>query len=357
MNSSMIADSAEKLFSTRIDKALLEAFDCGEFPEKLWTQVEAAGFPSALAPEASGGIGLSWAECFPILYGAGYWQAPLPLAETMIGHHLIGKAGAVLPEGRVTLADCTAHISVGGDGGITGKLDDVPWARHCQHVLVLLASADGDGARLALVQLGQPGITLERRENHAAEPLDSIRLEDVQAQFLSTLPVTAAPSPLRTLGALAYSAMLCGALDSCLRQAVSYANDRVQFGRPLAKYQAIQQQLALLAGEIAAARTATLVAFSAGAETLEFDTAVAKVRASEAATLAANICHQVHGALGFTHEHALHFSTRRLWAWRGRHGSDAYWAARLGKLAIEAGAEQFWQRFTDRFNVHKPLAG
>jgi acyl-CoA dehydrogenase len=356
MNGSMIADSAEKLFSTLIDKELLEAFDRSVFPEALWTQVDQSGFPAALASEASGGIGLGWVECFPILYGVGYWQVPLPLADTMIANYLISAAGGALPGGRVAIADGPVEIAIGDDGRMSGKLVDVSWARHCQNVLIETDGVDGGGGRLAVVSLVQPGVRLQQYENHAAEPLDSIALECAQIHLLSPVPVTSTPGLLRTFGALACSAMLCGALDSCLRQAVVYANDRVQFGRPLAKYQAIQQQLALLAGEISAARTATLVAFSASEATLAFDTAVAKVRASEAATLAANICHQVHGAIGFTHEHSLHFSTRRLWAWRGRHGSDAYWAGRLGQLAIDAGSKDFWERFTDRFDAMMPIA-
>ena len=77
-----------------------------------------------------------------------------------------------------------------------------------------------------------------------------------------------------------------------------------------------------------------------------FSTAVAKVRAGEAATRGTSIAHQVHGAIGFTHEHALHFATRRLWAWREEFGTDAHWAAELGRAAIQARASGFWTGLT-----------
>jgi acyl-CoA dehydrogenase len=77
-----------------------------------------------------------------------------------------------------------------------------------------------------------------------------------------------------------------------------------------------------------------------------FSTAVAKVRAGEAATRGTSIAHQVHGAIGFTHEHALHFATRRLWAWREEFGSDAAWASELGHAAIAARAAGFWPGVT-----------
>ena len=79
-----------------------------------------------------------------------------------------------------------------------------------------------------------------------------------------------------------------------------------------------------------------------------FSIAAAKVRAGEAATRACSIAHQVHGAIGFTREHSLHFATRRLWAWREQFGSDAWWAEALGRAAIAGGAAAFWPALTRR---------
>ena len=77
-----------------------------------------------------------------------------------------------------------------------------------------------------------------------------------------------------------------------------------------------------------------------------FSTAVAKVRCGEAASRGSAIAHQVFGAIGFTHEHPLHFATRRLWAWREEFGSDADWAAELGRAAIQSRASGFWPALT-----------
>lgn len=340
MNESMIADSARRLFSENVSKSLLEEFDKGSFPDALWALVEESGFPMATVPESAGGIGLGWSECFPILWEAGYRQAPVPVAEAMVANYLIGAAGGELSGGRVALADKPAQMCVREGQRVRGLIPDVPWGRHCKEVLF---SVDG---RLALAELNQQSVLLDQHTNEAGEPVDTIRLEDAAVRLL---PATTDVGQLRTFGALAYSALLCGALESCFGQALVYASERVQFGRAIANFQAIQQQLALLAGEIISARTATQVAFSSSEATRTFDTAAAKVRTGEAATLAANICHQVHGAIGFTREHPLHFATRRLWAWRARHGSDAFWAARLGEIAIDAGSTGFWHGFTRRF--------
>jgi acyl-CoA dehydrogenase len=126
-----------------------------------------------------------------------------------------------------------------------------------------------------------------------------------------------------------------------------YANERVQFGRPIGKFQAIQQSLAVLAGEVSCAQSAALAACeAAGAAPRLFDVAVAKITAGQAAGVAANIAHQVHGAIGFTYEHSLHYATRRLWSWRAEFGAESVWAEQLGRQAIASGGREFWSALT-----------
>ena len=79
-----------------------------------------------------------------------------------------------------------------------------------------------------------------------------------------------------------------------------------------------------------------------------FEVACAKIVAGEAAGLAAAVSHQVHGAIGFTYEHALHFSTRRLWSWRPEFGSEAVWAEELGRRTAARGPEALWTDLTER---------
>ncbi len=90
------------------------------------------------------------------------------------------------------------------------------------------------------------------------------------------------------------------------------------------KFQAVQQNLAVLAGQTAAAVAAADMAAEAVADGLKLlPIAAAKARTGEAAGIAAAIAHQVHGAIGFTFEHNLHFLTRRLWSWRDEFGKDS----------------------------------
>jgi acyl-CoA dehydrogenase len=139
------------------------------------------------------------------------------------------------------------------------------------------------------------------------------------------------------------SLAIAGALETLLAMCVDYAQTRVQFGRPIGKFQAIQQNLAILAGQAVAAGAAADIAAEAFTRGLPLaEIAAAKIRAGEAATIAAGIAHQIHGAIGFTQEHSLHFFTKRLWSWRDEFGNEAEWGLALGRLAASAGADRLW---------------
>ncbi|MEO8629670.1 MAG: acyl-CoA dehydrogenase family protein, partial [Betaproteobacteria bacterium] len=136
---------------------------------------------------------------------------------------------------------------------------------------------------------------------------------------------------------------MVGAMERCIDYAVSYATERQQFGRAIGKFQAIQHMLADAAGQYAAAAAAADLAAAAFATPeFSFAAAIAKSRVGEAAGNVAAICHQVHGAMGFTHEHPLHFATRRLWSWRDEFGSETYWQTRIGQLVCARGADALW---------------
>lgn len=356
MSDSLIERSAARLFSDNVDKALLERFDAGEFPSALWQLATESGFGMILASEEAGGIGESVEAAYPLLRGIGYWQVPLPLAETMIAAHLLSLAGIEVPEGPITVIEQGFDNALQADGAgarmrLTGTAVRVPWARHCGWAVVSLGAGG-----VALVELRDGAcVRLEPRENLAKIPADTIVFDGAPVAAQAPNPLPALERPAWTLGAVARSAMMVGAVEWLLEQSVQYANDRVQFGKPIGKNQALQQQLAVLAGDAAAARMAARIAANDAPSLANrdcaatvFSAAVAKVRCGEAATRATSIAHQVHGAIGFTHEHQLHFATRRLWAWREEFGTDAWWAQRLGAAAIAAGSTAFWPSMTQR---------
>lgn len=351
----MIADSVERLFTKQVTRELLERFDAGHRADSLWQMVVDNGLPGALVAQDAGGSGASWLDASPVLHAIGYWQAPLPLVETMVGAALLAQAGMEVPEGPITLIQAGRHgdLRLDREGGrLEGRAVNVPWARSCHWAVV------ADGPRLALVDLRQPSITLAAGSNFANEERDTLVFANASSQAIGQLQLPDLHEPVWHLGALVRACTLVGALEAVVDKAVLYANERVQFGKPIGKQQVLQQYLAQMAGATGAARMAVQVALrsasdlflgaASSSKTLAFDIAVAKVCAGEAATLAASVAHQVHGAIGFTHEHTLHFATRRLWSWRDEFGSDAQWAKVLGQAAIAAGSEGFWAGLTDR---------
>ncbi|HEX6351275.1 MAG TPA: acyl-CoA dehydrogenase family protein [Candidatus Dormibacteraeota bacterium] len=145
-------------------------------------------------------------------------------------------------------------------------------------------------------------------------------------------------------GALMRSIQMLGALERVRDLTVTYAAERRQFGQALNRFQAVQQQLAELAGEVALAAAAVEAAVEDPLAPRQV--ATAKIVAGSAAGRAAAIAHQVHGAIGFTHEHQLHRWTTRLWAWRDEFGTESAWSEALGDLVARTGGDRLWELIT-----------
>jgi alkylation response protein AidB-like acyl-CoA dehydrogenase len=143
--------------------------------------------------------------------------------------------------------------------------------------------------------------------------------------------------------AMMLAAKMAGALNAALDLSVQYTRERQQFGKPLASFQAIQQQLAVFAEEAAAADIAAASAFRAADRgDAWFEIACAKLRANQAARISISIAHQVHGAMGFTAEYRLQHLTKRLWAWGSEHGNERTWSDRIGTRIAARGPANFW---------------
>ena len=158
----------------------------------------------------------------------------------------------------------------------------------------------------------------------------------------------------RLQGAFIRVAQAAGALDAALAMSIDHVNTRQQFGKPLGKFQAVQQVLAIFATEAAAVNVAGAAAAAAldrahgDFDTALFEIASAKLRMNKAIGVAASIAHQVHGAIGFTREYDLHRLTGPLLDWRSDHGNDAYWANVLGGMAVKLGGAGLWAEVTRR---------
>lgn len=323
----LLLDTADRLFADLAEKPDAPLKD-------VWAPIEEAAFPSLLIGEDDGGFGGDWQDCVAVLRLAGYHALPAPLGEAIIGQWLSAGAGFAAAEGVASVAPA-ASGALSGDR-FTGELKAVPWGRDAS---VVVAALDGRLIRLARAEARD----LRHGKNPAGEARDTLRFEGARADVA---PLTRAPF---AYGALARTAQIAGALDAALSRTIDYANERVQFGKPIGKFQAVQQALAVFAEEAAAVNCATEAAGrAANWDAAEFEIGAAKLRAHGAAALGAATAHQVHGAIGFTHEFWLHRWTRRLTAWSSEFGSELYWAKIVGAQAAALGGDGLWPEMTKR---------
>lgn len=341
-----LTDSAERLFTAHCTPAVLQAADAGTWPAALWEAVEQAGFCAAMLPEAAGGFGATMPEAMALLRVAAAHAAPIPLAETMLAAWLLAQAGLPVPSGPLTLAPVRRHDKLTAeraDAGwrLAGTVHRVPWARHAGLVVLALGP---DGPVVAALPQGAGTIT--PGANLANEPRDTVTL-DAYVPHAAAASANCTLLTLRAAGAALRTNQIAGALSQALGITTEYVQTRVQFGRQIGKFQAVQQNMAVFAGQSAAALAAADMA--ADALAMELNPVVigaAKARAGEAASVAAGLAHQAHGAIGFTQEYRLHSLTRRLWSWRDEFGNETEWYAVVGRAAFAAGADHLWPTMT-----------
>jgi acyl-CoA dehydrogenase len=345
----LLIDAATRLFAKQRTRELSASAEQGVWPAAFWEEVEAAGLSAATVTEGRGGAGVPFGDVAALLRVAGAFAVPLPLGETLTAELMLAAAGLPPRAGSLTIGPVLRNDRVlltrkSGRWSVSGTLHRVPWGRDA---VALVAVADFYG-KATTVMLAQP--TVERRDrNYAHEPRDDIRCDDL------ILPESAVGEPgagwtgerLYFHGALVRSLMMAGALERILESTVNYAKERVAFGRSIGKFQAVQQQIAVLATQVAAASAAAQAAADAAARVeARFEIAAAKARVGEAAGIAAGIAHQVHAAMGFTHEHSLHLNTRRLWSWRDEFGAETEWFTWVGSAAAKVGGDGLWAFLT-----------
>lgn len=355
----LLKDTAARLFTDLCTREALDRAEKGRWPAEIWSAVEAAGLTSALDPETDGASLLPLETLSVIVRAAGEFAVPLPLAETLLAQRIFFQAGVAFPEGPLSVAPQLGgelpQLSRGEAGWqLSGHLRQVPWGRDSKAIAVV-AQYDGQTALVRLDALIPTSLGI----NLANEPRDDFHL--VRHLLAEDAVVTGGAAPLNSLereGALMRSLQMVGAMSHILGQTVQYSMERVQFGRAIAKFQAVQQQVALMAAQAAAATAATEAAVNvASIRQAEFEICAAKTRASEAAGVCCNVAHQVHGAMGFTHEHSLHLSTRRLMSWRDEFGSETECAEWIGRQVQKIGGVHLWRYISTPLSFEALQAG
>lgn len=303
-DSNFLVDAFRRQLTDTITPAVVRSIESGGPWGGLWGDLGESGFLDALVPEAAGGAGLALSDVFPLILAAGEFAVPLPFAETMVARGLAARAGLRGPDGAMLL--------------LAGPSNTYPGGAFAGHALVDRAGGP------AIVEVTGSGGDLFA--TGGAMTLDH------GGTALATLD-----GPVALAAAAVASALMAGAMARVLDMTLRYAGERQQFGRALGKFQAIQQQLAVLAEQVISAQVAARSAFEGdGFEPVRV--AAAKCRTSEAATAVCNIAHAIHGAIGVTAEFDLQLYTRRIKQWQLAFGSETCWAGRLGLARIADGS-------------------
>jgi acyl-CoA dehydrogenase len=292
--------------------------------EGLMTEAAEAGLFLVLVGEDEGGFGGSYADASAIARQWGRHAAPLPIVELIVGAQLGALTVDPSLAGRATAAlgtaDPQAAIFPGAETAFVLRFGATP----------ALSTADlGSAAPASLAHEPFATLTGER----AVPGIEATKLDRVHAG-----------------AALLQAAAMTGAMSRAMEIVTDYANTRNQFGKPLGKFQAIQNLIADAASELLIAEAAVGAGLAAldRCDATPLDWLAAKAQAGRAATVVAANAHQVMGAIGFTDEHELHRYTKRLWSWRDRWGRQSWCEAEIGRLACAAGGDGLWPLIVDR---------
>lgn len=311
----MFTEAIEAILVDQCTPAVIRAIENGGSPAALWSALAESGFLELMASEDAGGAGLGLDAIFPIFVAFGRHAVPVPAAQSIAARALLREATA--PAGMITLA---GHARREDDGSVSTA--NVAFGALADFVL---ANLDGE-----LVLLDCTGA--ERTAT------------GVRASLCASLrwPKTAVPAPVGDKGrevavfsAAIHAAAIAGAMERLFTMTLAYCNDRVQFGKAIGKFQAVQHQLSVMAEHVACAGVAAELAFAADARVPALlAAATAKARTSMAVPLVAATAHALHGAIGVTEEFDLQLYSRRLHEWRMADGSEAYWSRVVGEAML-----------------------
>ncbi len=358
-----LREGARELLDGRADPAAVRAVvdRGGGYDAGLWDAMVAQGWPAVALAEADGGLGLGEVEVAVLLEELGRHAAPAPFASTVLaigalvrgaadaaelaGPPLAPLAGPVLARLLDGGVGCVAwsrqSVAVVAtpedDGGwsLTGRPDPVPFAPSASVAIVVARDPDSDdhgGATLFAVDLDAVGRPAREAAMDQTRELGWLVLDRTPAVRIGGVDAVDA---LVDRGATFASAEMLGGAARVLELAVDYAKDRVQFGRPIGSFQAVKHRCADMLVDVEGMRSTVYWAawcISAGDPDASVAASTAKIWCSDASKRVMASALQVHGGIGFTWEHDLHFFLKRAQLDQLTFGDASYHRERLAAL-------------------------
>jgi alkylation response protein AidB-like acyl-CoA dehydrogenase len=332
----------EKECASTVVRRLLE--DERGYDAELWKKIAGLGWTGLTIPEQFGGAGLSYVDLVLVLEEMGRVVLPSPFIWTMMVAEAINRAGsaaqkqALLP--KIASGDLIAtpalleQTALWGAEGITLQakpsgsdfvLDGTKLFVNDAHVAgcLLVAARSGgsgtDGITLFAIEPGRAGISLTALKTmDQTRKLSEVKFAGVKASAADVIGQPGAGwktlSEVLDRGKVMLAAEMMGGAQKVLEMAVEYAKMRVQFGRPIGSFQAVQHKCANMMIDVEGAKSA--VYYAAWAVSNEVNeaplaAALAKAASSDAYRRVSADGIQVHGGIGFTWDHDMHLYFKR----------------------------------------------
>jgi len=296
-----IKRTAQELLEERFKPERLRELAEGEtYDDEVWKELGELGWPGIFVDEAHGGQALGTVELAILAEELGYALAPLPFLSNAAAGLVLAEAGSDEQRER-----WLPGIASGEKPGTVGVISNG------EAILV----PDADSAEVIVLLEGDSGTVLEASAAEV-EPFTTI---DLTRRFGRVRagggePLAGDPGPARDRIAVVVAAELVGVAQRAMEMAVDYARERKQFGRPIGSYQAVSHACAQMLLEVESARSTTYYAAwtaESEPESLPIAASMAKAYASDAGWRVTAASLQVHGGIGFTWEHDLHFFLKR----------------------------------------------
>ncbi len=369
-----LRDSARTLLESACPPSLVRAVHDGHGADAaagLWKTLIGLDWPALGLPQEHGGLGLGVLETGILVEELGRAVAPSPFVATLTQLvPSVREAGSAFRLADVAAGTCTGTLALAEDATwrpsavqAAAARRDGGWALTGTkaHVLdgatadelVVVARLEGSEGEDGLGVLVVPGDQVQATPVASIDPTLPIATVDLDGAVVGGERVLVEPGDPRAASVVeralqeattAIALSTVAATRSVFEQTVQYAKDREQFGKPIGSFQAIKHRLANL---YLAVEKASSLAYFAALTIAEDDerravaTAMAKAGAGAAQRLVVGDGLQLHGGIGFTWEHDLHFALKRAKAGDllfGTAASHRAHLARLLELDVVAGA-------------------
>ncbi|MER2121151.1 MAG: acyl-CoA dehydrogenase family protein [Solibacillus sp.] len=341
----MVVEVVEKIFKDKVEKETVDLLEENKWAEDVWQLLLENELHHVAVSEDDGGAGGDVEDLFALYFLVGRYAAPVPFIEHTLANFFLQQVD-LKGFGQLTTYSITNPLQL-KDNALSGTLKHVGWAQYAEKIVTVAQ----EGSQHFIVVADLKDALLKNSTNLAAEPRSEVVFENLKA--LNKLPITANQyDAFKKFVTAASVSKMSGALTTAFQLSIQFSKEREQFGRPIHRFQLVQQHLANMAGEqtlMTVAVNNILTLLADGRE--ENEVAYARLRMEDASRTVATSAHQVHAAIGVTHEHRLHHYTRRLWAWRDEEFTARYWKKQLAQQLLETKLD-LWESITDQVETH-----